>query len=392
MAGKDTTGAHLFEPGATGDRNNVNKRSLILWEVPHLGTSRYIEMYINPQSIQIENRKMITERRTKGGFIAQYWGEELGSINITGNTGLGGIEAINALMDVYRSEQLALLKMVMAETRNAGTDSGDTDAVQQNPAFVGLKRRQTLGQLAASVIMWYQGQGHRGYFTNFQYNEATEQLGIFSYILGMKITQVIGRRLNFMPWHRKPWSTTQSPNKGPNGQEITKAPSYTEGEGGYDNRTRVGRLNTPIISERKFIERTDKEGNTQEQELDKNSAATIGGDVKQRTAINSEHPDPRYRSTIIQSDIMTRSVSDEENKEIVAANNEQIQGDPNQQTQTTPPSEEILPANTRREIRDAKREGRHPLPVPHESTIISQDGNKVRSRGTSRSRRISGNG
>ena len=39
--------------------NLRQRRSLILWQVPHLGANQFIEMYINPQSIQIGRRKEI---------------------------------------------------------------------------------------------------------------------------------------------------------------------------------------------------------------------------------------------------------------------------------------------------------------------------------------------
>lgn len=169
----------------------LGRRSLILFELPHLGTGQYIEMYLNPQNIQFSSRKHITETRTKGGFMIQYWGEDLDTINIQGTTGASGIEGINVLRDVYRSEQLALLELVA-----------------QNNAD---KRRQSLAQLAASVIMWYQDCGYKGYFTDMSYTENTQRLGLFDYTMNMKVTGIMGQRLNFMPWHRTPWSTSNMP-------------------------------------------------------------------------------------------------------------------------------------------------------------------------------------
>lgn len=170
----------------------INKRSLIFWELPHLGSGQYIEMYLNPQNIQFSSKKLITEQRTKGGFILQYWGEDLDTVNIQGTTGLAGIEGINVLRDAYRSEQLALIELIK---NNAD------------------KRRQSLAQLATSVIMWYDGEGYRGYFTDFSYTEGTAKLGHFDYTINMRIVDIIGRRRqNFMPWHRQPFSTTDNPS------------------------------------------------------------------------------------------------------------------------------------------------------------------------------------
>ena len=80
------------------------QRRMLKWLVPERGI---IEMYINPQSIAIRNAKNIKSERTKGGFVVQYWGEELTSIDISGHTGTSGIEGINVLSDIYRGEQLA---------------------------------------------------------------------------------------------------------------------------------------------------------------------------------------------------------------------------------------------------------------------------------------------
>lgn len=221
---KDTTGAHRFtEEGYRGYKGP--RRNLILWQCPHIGNDRYIEMYVNPQSISTHNKKTITSKRTKGGFINQYWGEELEVVNLQGITGDGGIEALNALEDVYRSEQLAMTEII--QRAFAGSE--------QNL----IKRRQPIGPLSTSIVMWYMGQGKRGYFHDFQVEESVQQNGSFTYRMTFIVVETTGRRLNFMPWHRKPWSTTENPNVSSNGRLLVT--------GGYpgDNDTRLGRLNSP---------------------------------------------------------------------------------------------------------------------------------------------------
>ena len=74
------------------------KRRMLKWLVPERGV---VEMYINPQSIKIAHTKNIKHERSKGGFVIQYWGEDLIGITISGNTGSSGIEGINVLMDIY---------------------------------------------------------------------------------------------------------------------------------------------------------------------------------------------------------------------------------------------------------------------------------------------------
>ena len=94
-------------------------RRMLTWRTPHLG---YVEMYINPQQLSIQEKKIITPTRTKGGYVVQYAGEDLISIVIRGTTGSGGMEGINVLRSIYRSEQDAFTGMAQAlETKLTST-------------------------------------------------------------------------------------------------------------------------------------------------------------------------------------------------------------------------------------------------------------------------------
>lgn len=213
--------ALVFRGQAQANQKLITKRSLIQWEVPHVGSNQFVEMYVNPENIQFNSRKEINRVRTKGGYIAQYWGEDLDTIAISGTTGDSGIEGINVLRDVYRSEQLTLRNIVTGRGREGEDD----------------KRRQSLMQLAASVIMWYQGEGYRGYFTDMSYTESTNKLGLFDYTMNFTVTEILGsKRKNFLPWHRHPWSTTLTPN-------VDRNQSTTGG--GYAEGIKVGTLNIP---------------------------------------------------------------------------------------------------------------------------------------------------
>jgi hypothetical protein len=59
-------------------------RNIAYWFVPEVGV---VNMYINPQSMAYNLKKLITPERTKGGYIVQYWGEELTTLNLRGHTG-----------------------------------------------------------------------------------------------------------------------------------------------------------------------------------------------------------------------------------------------------------------------------------------------------------------
>ena len=98
------------------------KRRLIRWE---LFDGTLVEMYINPNNITFSQNKKISKTRTKGGFLVQYWGEELMTIQLQGTTGSAGIEGIQLLEDVYRSEQLSLQRLKSIDNTLLNLLSGD---------------------------------------------------------------------------------------------------------------------------------------------------------------------------------------------------------------------------------------------------------------------------
>ena len=96
-------------------------------------------------------------------------------------------------------------------------------------------------QLAASVTMWYQGQGYRGYFTDMTYSEGADNL-LIEYSMTFTVVEYLGqRRRNFLPWHRHPWSTTETPNLDVNHNQSISGGGYIEGK-------KVGMLNVPCFT------------------------------------------------------------------------------------------------------------------------------------------------
>lgn len=204
----------------------------------------HIPVYINPQSIDIKENKLINHTLTKGGYMVQYWGEELPIISVNGTTGSGGIEAVNILRDIYRYEQLAMKNVLLqraeqfaasssealADTSSVTTLSGlvsATDGFFQdaassladgfNSAVEGftnayngvtenkkVKLPPSTAAFAVSMDIFFQGVKYRGFFKDFSVQESAERPGLFDYSFTFMVTRKTGTRLNFMPWHRKP--------------------------------------------------------------------------------------------------------------------------------------------------------------------------------------------
>lgn len=199
------------------------RRQLMRWRVPGAG---FVDMYINPQQLQTRSRKIITRRRTKGGYVVQYWGEDLDVLTISGTTGASGIEGINILHSVYRAEQEAFESVAQTLADRLGSFSlgglaGGVKAAAASPAGAGSAINNaigsmlgsgrnppllpTLASMAVAVELYYQGLVYKGYFTDFTVTESVQQgVGVFQYNMTFHVTDKRGIRANFMPWHRSP--------------------------------------------------------------------------------------------------------------------------------------------------------------------------------------------
>lgn len=217
-------------------RNAISVRNSIKWIIPE---QPIVEMYINPENIQTGYKKVISKQRTKGGYVVQYWGEELTTLNIRGTTGTSGIEGINVLLNVYRNEQIAfdpyaIYLEAYYEKQNednffsdlfgdigeqavavgnqissigntfSNIFSGDASSTSLPSTISKPKQNPTLASLALGVEMYWSGEVYRGYFENFNVTESADKLGLFNYDFTFTVTQKRGTRHNFLAWHQNP--------------------------------------------------------------------------------------------------------------------------------------------------------------------------------------------
>jgi hypothetical protein len=205
----------------------------------------HVPIYINPQSIDIKENKLVNHSLAKGGYIVQYWGEELPIMAVSGTTGSGGIEAINILRNIYRYEQLAMKRILVRRAQNfaenstnsredtssattlaglasaadglfsgiaSNIKSGAESAVEGfTNAYNGISEDNkkvglipSLGAFAVSMDIFFQGCKYRGFFKEFSVQESADRPGLFDYSFTFMVTRKTGVRKNFMPWHRNP--------------------------------------------------------------------------------------------------------------------------------------------------------------------------------------------
>ena len=194
------------------DQDYANKNSRPKWSrqpmIWELYDGTMIEMYVNPQSVSLQANKKISQNRTKGGFVVQYWGDELLTINLNGTTGSSGIEGIEILYDLYQSELLSPGRL--DELRGVSSGSGYLASIPGvNPGGTDKDelmrvRRTDLVTRATQVVLWYGSKRYYGFFTAFSIQEAATTPGEYTYTLAYTVWKTVGRDVNYMPWHRSP--------------------------------------------------------------------------------------------------------------------------------------------------------------------------------------------
>lgn len=187
-------------------------KQVMTWMLPNGST---VQMYINPENFVINESKQITQTRTKGGFIVQYWGDNLTKLTLSGTTGSSGVKGINLLRDIYRSENRIFQVVAGSQTKElidamkkgGITESGLGQKLIPNVAKQLRNRnfilRPSLASLAVGVILFYQGVEYHGFFTSMTITEDVNRLGLFQYSLEFMATETRGSRKNFMAWHRE---------------------------------------------------------------------------------------------------------------------------------------------------------------------------------------------
>jgi hypothetical protein len=231
-------------------------RNIITWFVPQFGTVR---MFINPQNITYNHKKLITKERTKGGYTLQYWGEELSTLNISGTTGSSGIEGINMLYEIYRAEQYAFdavgltlagnnasadlsSNLAQSATNAIGSlfgSTGSTGATLGGGLIGGIlgmdnpnnnlsaRNIPSLASLAFAVEMYYNGWVYRGFFDSMTVTERADNF-LIDYQMVFTVTQRRGYRTNYFPWSNNP--------KG--GPSVTE-PSYPNARSSFSGQTQI---------------------------------------------------------------------------------------------------------------------------------------------------------
>jgi hypothetical protein len=205
----------LSDPPNTRFAHGISNRDqqVMTWRLPN-GSS--VQMYINPENFVVAESKLITPMRTKGGYVVQYWGDNLTKLTLSGTTGSSGVKGVQVLRDIYRAENKAFELVAATQASDFQkllegkriNDAGVTGTLFNEAAKQMRARnfilRPSLASLALSILLFYQGVQYRGFFTEFTVTESVSKLGLFDYNLSFTVTEIRGKRDNFMAWHKEP--------------------------------------------------------------------------------------------------------------------------------------------------------------------------------------------
>lgn len=238
------SGSNVRQAKISSLRSGNAVRNMVRFFLPETGI---VEMYVNPQSISYNDKKHIPGPiRTRGGYLLQYWGEELGTVSISGTTGSSGVEGINVLYDIYRNEQVSMDALALAaagaidvqeqqsllgegnllsgigNALGIGVDSifDQVNSVIETGNINPVTPRPTLASIAFQTEMYWSGWVFRGFFTSMNVTETAGKIGLFDYKIEFTVTQKRGLRLNFFPWHR-------SATDGPSNSDPAFGPQYS---------------------------------------------------------------------------------------------------------------------------------------------------------------------
>lgn len=151
-----------------------------------------LTMMINPSNLDLNYTQLVNETRTLGGFIQEFWGEQLTTLSASGQTAMfydeGGITNKNSRISESYQNFIRLVNIY----KNNGKD------YQQIPSNYTEQAKKVASQNPNSiksfgaVVMTYMGKEYEGYFESFSFKEMAEKPYNFEYDFSFKIVRIIG--------------------------------------------------------------------------------------------------------------------------------------------------------------------------------------------------------
>jgi hypothetical protein len=145
-----------------------------------------LTMLINPANMDLSFSPLINETRTLGGFIQEFWGEQLTTLSASGQTAIfydtSGITNKNSRNSESYQNFIKLINIY----KNNGKDYSDTFST------AALKANPNKIISFGTIIMQYGGKKYEGFFESFSVKEIAQKPFNLEYDFTFKITKTFG--------------------------------------------------------------------------------------------------------------------------------------------------------------------------------------------------------
>lgn len=160
----------------------------ISWSVKGDAKVPSLTMLINPTNLDSSYSQLITETRTLGGFIHEFWGEQLTSLSANGKTAMF-LDSEKGLTnkDSRNTESYQYFISLLNIYKNNGKGyykNFDSIASKANPSKIA-----SLG----IVQMIYDKNQYDGYFESFTYTEDAGMPFNLEYSFSFKAMRIVGQ-------------------------------------------------------------------------------------------------------------------------------------------------------------------------------------------------------
>jgi hypothetical protein len=159
----------------------------ISWSIKGDASVPSLTMLVNPSSLDTTYSPLITETRTLGGFVHEYWGEQLTTLSASGKTAMflseKGLDNKNSRQTESYQYFMTLLNIYKNNGKGYSTKF-DTNATKANPSKI-----TSLG----IVSMIFDKRQYDGYFESFTYTEDASLPFNLDYSLTFKAMRIIGQ-------------------------------------------------------------------------------------------------------------------------------------------------------------------------------------------------------
>lgn len=160
----------------------------IQWKIVGSATVPPLTMLVNPSNLDITYAPLINETRTLGGFVQEYWGEQLTTLSATGKTAMfveseKGITNKDARLTESYQHFMSLLNIYKNNGKGYST-TFDTVKTRANSSKI-----TSLGY----VIMIFDKVQYDGYFETFTYTEDAAMPFNLEYSFTFKVMRIMGQ-------------------------------------------------------------------------------------------------------------------------------------------------------------------------------------------------------